>query len=250
MTISHVPSPLDQQLFFFFNADRGLPLLDTVMAVFSSLDFWLPVFVAAGVLVLWFGGFRARAMLVCLLLSVGLMEGLFINPLKKAFGRPRPNEVLALARSVSIAPAPSPERTAAGPAAPSLAERARNTLLATPQFRAFAQGARVKAAKIATPPKPGKSFPSGHTSNMFCLATVVTAFYRRRGAWLFLPATLVALSRIATGSHWPSDVVLTAALSVAVTVGLLFLYAKLWKKLAPMLIPAVAARHPRLFEHA
>ena len=79
-----MPSALDQQLFLFFNADRGLPWLDKAWAVFSSFDFWLPAFVLAGLLVAWRGGFHARAMLVCLLLSVGIMEGGIINPLKNA----------------------------------------------------------------------------------------------------------------------------------------------------------------------
>ncbi len=248
MTIPHVSSLLDQQLFFFFNADRGMAWLDTLMAVFSSLDFWFPLFVAGGVLLFWRGGFRARSMLVCLLLSVGLMEGLFINPLKKAFGRPRPNEVLAGARIISIAPAPSRSVSDSGNPTPSLVDCAGDFLGATPQVRALLQGARVKPANPATPPKPGKSFPSGHTSNMFCFATVLTAFYRSRGAWFFLPAALVAISRVATGAHWPSDVILTAMFSVALTLGLLALYGWLWRTFAPKLIPSIAARHPRLVE--
>lgn len=235
---------LDHQLFLFFNADRGLAWLDAAMAVFSSLDFWLPPFVAAGVLVFWRGGFRARAMIVCLLLSVGIMEGLFINPLKKAFGRPRPNEAVNGARVISIAPAEAAPATST----PTLAGRARDALAGLPQVRAFACGARVKVAKVATPPQSGKSFPSGHTANMFCFATVLAAFYRRLGAWFFVPAALVAVSRVATGSHWPSDVALTAMLSVALTLGLLALYAWLWKKFAPALVPSITARHPQLIE--
>ena len=237
-----MPPSLDQQLFLFFNADRGAPWLDAAMAVFSSLDFWLPLFVAAGVLVFWRGGFRARAMLVCLLLSVGLMEGLFINPLKKAFGRPRPNEAVNGARMISIAPA----EAASADSQPTLAARARDALAGLPQVRAFSRGARVKVAKVASPPQSGKSFPSGHTANMFCFATVLAAFYRRLAAWIFLPAALVAVSRVATGSHWPSDVLFTAMLSIALTLGLLVLYAWLWRKFAPALVPSIAARHPQL----
>lgn len=214
-------SALDQQLFLFLNSDRGWPLADTVWAVLSSFDFWLPIFIVAGLWTAWRGGFRARAMLVCLLLSVGLMEGLFVNPAKSAFGRPRPVNSLPEARSVSLASV-------------------------TPRLLAVLQPPRIKPASIDSPPRPGKSFPSGHTSNMFCFATVLTVFYGRRGALLYLAATLVALSRVATGSHWPSDVIFTAALSVAITLGLLKLYAALWRRLAPRLAPTLAARHPDL----
>ena len=98
-------SALDQQLFFFFNADRGWPWLDKAWAVLSSLDFWMPFLVLAGVLIAWRGGFRGRAMLACLLLSIGIMEGGIINPLKKTIDRHRPLDALAEARSVKLGPA-------------------------------------------------------------------------------------------------------------------------------------------------
>ena len=214
-------SALDQSVFLYLNADRGWPGLDKLMAVFSSLDFWFPVMVLGALLVVWKGGFRARAMVVCLLLSIALIEGLFVNPLKRAFGRPRPSESLAAARIVSLAPV-------------------------EPEILALTEPVRVRPAKVASPPKPGKSFPSGHTANMFCFATVLAAFYGKRGALLFFVAALVALSRVMTGSHWPSDVVLTALLVIPLTLLLLRLYSFIWRKFAPRVVPALAVRHPEL----
>ncbi len=216
-----MPSALDQQLFFFLNADRGLPWLDKLWAVLSSLDFWLPFLVLAGLLVAWRGVFRARAMLACLLLSIGIMEGGIINPLKKIIDRQRPLDSLAEARSVKLGPA-------------------------EPKIFALAQPAEIQPGDPLDPPEVGKSLPSGHTSNMFCFATVLTVFYRWRGALFFLPASLVALSRVATGSHWPSDILLSAAGSIFVTLALLAAYAWLWRTFAPRLVPALAARHPAL----
>ncbi len=49
------------------------------------------------------------------------------------------------------------------------------------------------------------SFPSGHTSNAFSLATVLSGVYGK--PWLFYSlATLVGISRIYVHSHWPADV--------------------------------------------
>jgi undecaprenyl-diphosphatase len=220
-----VASALDQRLFLHLNADHGWPGLDKLMAVLSSLDFWFPVMVLVALVVVWRGGFRARAMVACLLLSVALIEGLFVKPLKQAFGRPRPSESLAAARIVSLAPV-------------------------EPEILALAEPVRVRPAKVSSPPKPGKSFPSGHTANMFCFATVLAAFYGKRGAWLFLIAALVALSRVMTGSHWPSDVVLTALLVIPLTLLLLRLYTFIWRKFAPRFVPTLAARHPELISTA
>ena len=164
-------------------------------------------------------------MIVCLLISIGIMKGGIINPLKKAFGRPRPNSVLAEARTIDLAPA-------------------------SIRIMAIAEPVQSRPAEVSSPPARGKSFPSGHASNMFCFATVLAAFYRWRGAVFFIPATLVALSRVATGSHWPSDVLLSAIMSVTITLGLLAAYGWLWQKIAPRLVPAFAAKHPQLLPAA
>jgi undecaprenyl-diphosphatase len=213
---------LDQQVFLWLNSDRGLPWLDTGWAVLSSFDLWLPFLILAGLIVAWRGGFRARAMLVCLLLSVGIMESAVIGPLKRAFDRDRPRYVVEGARFIDLA-AVKPRLLAIG-----------RPLQIVPTDTSIA------------PPEAGRSFPSGHTGNMFCFATVLAAFYRWRGAVFFLVAALVALSRVATGAHYPSDIILTALLSVACTAALLALYAALWRRLAPRVAPSLAAAHSEL----
>jgi len=60
------------------------------------------------------------------------------------------------------------------------------------------------------------SFPSGHATTAFALATLLTLWYPKwTAAWLGL-ATLVGWSRIALGPHFPSDVLAGGLLGVAV----------------------------------
>jgi membrane-associated phospholipid phosphatase len=50
------------------------------------------------------------------------------------------------------------------------------------------------------------SFPSDHAAAAFAIAFAVLAFSRRAGALFLVTATAIALSRIALGMHYPSDV--------------------------------------------
>ena len=62
---------------------------------------------------------------------------------------------------------------------------------------------------IAVPADP--SMPSGHAWISFACATVLSAILPRRRAWLFGLATLIAVSRVYLGVHYPSDVLVGAA---------------------------------------
>ncbi len=58
------------------------------------------------------------------------------------------------------------------------------------------------------------SFPSGHTATSFACATVLSAFAPRLRVPFFLLATLIGLSRIYNGVHYPTDVLAGALLGV------------------------------------
>ncbi len=67
---------------------------------------------------------------------------------------------------------------------------------------------------------PGRSFPSGHATLAFALAGCLTVRWpRARVVWIGL-ATLVALSRIGVGMHWPSDLIAGAGIGWGLVVGL------------------------------
>ena len=72
----------------------------------------------------------------------------------------------------------------------------------------------LKALPIALPTDP--SFPSGHAAGSFAFAAFVFAAHRRAGLVLGGVATLVALSRVALGVHYPSDVAAGALLGAAI----------------------------------
>src|SRR6266513_975109 len=83
---------MDQSLFHLINGQWTSPLLDLFMAALSDSKIWEPLFVAVGVSALFFGGFRGRAFVICLALSL-LITNELIDVLKSAVDRPRPKQV-------------------------------------------------------------------------------------------------------------------------------------------------------------
>ncbi|MBI2620397.1 MAG: phosphatase PAP2 family protein [Ignavibacteriales bacterium] len=63
----------------------------------------------------------------------------------------------------------------------------------------------------------GSSFPSGHASQAFTLATILSLQYRKVTLTipLFLWATAIGYSRVYLGVHYPSDVLAGAAVGLA-----------------------------------
>lgn len=58
------------------------------------------------------------------------------------------------------------------------------------------------------------SFPSGHTAVFFAIAAAIFYFNKKWGMIAFVVATLVGISRIYVGVHWPVDVVAGALIGI------------------------------------
>lgn len=58
------------------------------------------------------------------------------------------------------------------------------------------------------------SFPSGHATIFFALATAIFLYHRKAGYFFFLCAFLIAIGRVISGVHYPVDVVSGAIIGV------------------------------------
>lgn len=59
------------------------------------------------------------------------------------------------------------------------------------------------------------SFPSGHMTFFFALATTVWLYNKRFGRYLLIGAFLMGIARIFVGIHWPSDILGGAVIGIA-----------------------------------
>ena len=214
---------MDQKLRILINLDWTSPALDRVMALLSCFAAWVPLLAILVVCIVWRGGFRARSYVVTAVLIIAFNDSVLSNSIKHLVHRPRPAQVLDGVRQVDLKKA-------------------------TPLILAVCKAPSVKySSPVENPGSTGRSLPSSHTINTISLALVTACFYRKFGWISAIPALLVAYSRIYTGSHWPSDVLIALFLGVGATLILLAALNWFWREKGARFLPAIHQRHPALF---
>lgn len=213
---------MDQAIFQLINERWTSPGLDLFMAAISDVEIWKPVLVALAVFALVFGGFKGRAFILCLLVTLVISEQLLVRTLKSAIDRRRPKQTQPV-RMVQL------ERT-------------------NPAFLTLFRQPTIRTSDQADLTKSGPSFPSGHVTDNVIIATMCVLFFRRWGWLYFIVAAAVGYSRIYLGAHWPSDVIATTFMAAGVTLLMVGLLEFLWRTFAARWWPKLYGRHPRLLE--
>src|ERR1700736_7087153 len=177
---------MDQTLFHLINERWTNPALDLFMAAISNSQIWKPVFVVIVLIMVVFGGFKARACIICILLSLLVAEQ-FTGLLKTAFDRRRPKQVQVV-RMVEL------QKT-------------------RPMFLTLFKEPEIRYSDQSDRNNSGPSFPSGHMTSNTVIAVCLTLFYRRRGALYWILAageTLLILAVLELLWRWAGPRVVPA----------------------------------------
>src|ERR1044072_6369691 len=213
---------MDQSTFHFINQQWTSPALDLLMAALSDSAIWEPLFIAIGVSALLLGGFRARAFVICLVLSL-LITSQITGLLKSAVDSHRTKHVENVVMVKFQKTCPS--------------------------FLTLFKKPTIRFSDSSDRNRSGPSFPSGHVTTNSVIAVFCTLFYRRLGWVYWFVAGAVGYSRIYLGSHWPSDVIATFFLAAGEALLLLGLFELIWRSAGRKWMPQLFARHPSLIAH-
>ena len=213
---------MDQAVFHLINEQWTSPVLDLFMAALSDVGVWQPFIVVLLLYALIFCGFKGRAFVFCVVVTLIFSEMVLVSSLKTAIGRPRPKQAQTV-RLVHLRPA-SPKFL---------------SLFKKPDV--FLSTARDRRAA-----GDGSSFPSGHVANNFVVGTFCVLFFGRLGWLYYIVAALVGYSRIYLGAHWPSDVIATAFMGVGEALLIFAMLELSWRWAAPRWAPRWFAKHPHL----
>jgi undecaprenyl-diphosphatase len=203
---------LDQAFTRWLNVDHARGWLDSGMTFMADFGVTLWPILAAVLLLLIFGRFRERVLLVLLGACLLLGDPVLANILKKTVNRPRPYQTMEGIRHVK-----------------------RDGL-----------GARIEWSDPA-PAGGGRSMPSSHVCNNAALAVILTLLYPPWGALAWLWALLMGFSRIYTGDHYLSDVLVSLVLASGYTLLICCLADRVWRRYGSRFMPETFRQHPNLY---
>ena len=188
---------IDLSILYFFNRTIACGALDTFFDAITNVHYWFPIYVIAGIYLIYRFRWRGVWMVVGAILVVSAADSLGHRVLKPLVNRKRPCAQIRVEGGVPATIVPWVRLPDGGRGDP--------------------------------------SFPSNHALNNFAEAAFFFLIWpRKRNAWwLFIVAFLISLGRMYEGVHYPSDVLGGAVIGMAV--GAIFAFGY-WKLVEPRML--------------
>lgn len=161
---------IDHSLLILINQKLRLPLLDILMPILSSQSILFGVGAILLMMTWHFKGRREALLFLILILGLGVTDAT-TNHIKKSVKRVRPLNAIALTH-----------------------------------YQEDGEW-RQRPADFVQTKEAGSSYPSAHSANTMCLATLIMLIWPSLKKWPLLLPLFVGYSRVYLGKHYPTDVV-------------------------------------------
>jgi membrane-associated phospholipid phosphatase len=149
---------MDQAVFRVINQEWTSSAMDLFMAAISDVQIWKPLLIVVVLYALIFRGFKGRAFLICLGLTLLISDALVVKTLKSTIDRMRPKQVQAV-RMVQLQKA-------------------------SPRFLTLFKQPTIRYSDERDRTISGPSFPSGHVTDNVVIAVCCSLFFPRWG-WIY-----------------------------------------------------------------
>jgi undecaprenyl-diphosphatase len=193
----------DLSIFHFFNRTCSAEWLDPIMIALTGVKFWMPVYVLSAALVLYYRKWNGVRLIVSTLLFIAAANTLTNLAIKPLVARERPCAEMQPSHRI------------------------------------------VDDVRLPDGVRYGYSFPSSHALNNFAgVVFFILLFPRKRWLyWPFIPATLICITRVYLGVHYPSDVLGGMMLGALFGYGWFLLHRRV-SRLFDLWIP-MSTNHPK-----
>lgn len=192
---------IDQTLFYLINKDLESDLTNWLMPILTDSDNWMPIYIFIFIYLIFIDGF---------LNNNNRISNYFLN----FWRNNRKGIIFAFMLAIGI----------------TLADQISSSLIKEWVGR-IRPCHTLENVNLLVNCGGGKSFPSSHATNNFYAAGVLS-YYFRNSKWIFyILASLVALSRVFVGVHYPIDIAAGAILGTLIAILIINIYKVIIKNL-------------------
>lgn len=194
---------LDKQVFYLINIGLSNPVTDFIMPIITNGKVWLPIYLSLFVYLIFFNHLKTQEYL-----NRNNQLNYFKNLLKYN------KNGLIIAGLVALSAI--------------LADQISAHLIKDLVGR-HRPCQELQNIHLLISCGSGKSFPSSHATNNFAAAVILSHFFKKNKLIFFSISSLVAISRVFVGVHYPIDILAGAILGSLISITLLYVYKKVEK---------------------
>ncbi len=194
---------LDRQVFYFINVGLSNPITDFIMPIITNGRVWLPIYITLFVYLIFFNHIKTQDYI-----NRNNQHNYFKNLIKYN----KTGFIIAGLVALSAI----------------LADQISAHLIKDLVGR-HRPCQELQNIHLLIGCGSGKSFPSAHATNNFAAAVILSHFFQNKKIIFYSLSSIVALSRVFVGVHYPIDILSGAILGSVISLTLLYIYGKVEK---------------------